>query len=63
MKTDKVQRHEICNKEFIFQEEKIRITMTFGIVQGTADSSDSMLSEADKKLYCGKQCGRNQIVP
>lgn len=56
-------RNEIRMKEFEYQEEKVRVTMTFGIVQGTTDSTDSMLSEADKKLYFGKENGRDQIVP
>ena len=54
---------EIREKEIEYQEEKVHITMTFGMVQGTMDTPDSMLSEADQKLYAGKQNGRNQIVP
>lgn len=54
---------EVREKEFEYQEEIVRVTMTFGMVQGTTDNTDSMLSEADQKLYIGKQNGRNQIVP
>lgn len=60
---------KIREKEIEYEEERIHITMTFGIVQGTMDpmdtmdTLDSMLSEADQKLYFGKQNGRNQIVP
>lgn len=54
---------EIRETEIEYQQEKVHVTMTFGMVQGTMDTPDSMLSEADQKLYIGKQNGRNQIVP
>ncbi|MGN0377796.1 MAG: diguanylate cyclase [Suilimivivens sp.] len=43
-------------------ETKIRVTMTFGICQGSTDSINILLREADGKLYHGKNNGRNQIV-
>lgn len=40
----------------------IKITMTFGVVDGTDESSETMVEAADEKLYYGKQHGRNQVV-
>lgn len=56
--------NEIRDTEFDYEEEnKIRVTMTFGICQGNTDSSmNGLLREADGKLYHGKNNGRNQIV-
>ncbi len=52
--------HSIFYKE----ETEVHVTMTFGIVEsgeGFPDI-DSMVSGADRRLYIGKQNGRNQIV-
>lgn len=55
--------NEIRNMEIVGNEEtKIRVTMTFGICQGSTDNVDVVLREADGKLYIGKNSGRNQIV-
>lgn len=54
---------KIREKEVIYEKEtKVRITMTFGICQGTVEGVDAVLREADEKLYYGKNNGRNQIV-
>lgn len=54
---------EIRETDIIYDENiKIRVTMTFGICQGSTDSVDTILREADGKLYTGKNNGRNQIV-
>lgn len=43
--------------------ELINVTMTFGIEEYDRDHSmDSVISEADRKLYLGKTSGRNQII-
>lgn len=43
--------------------ETLRITMTFGITQlDSSQTLDSCISNADRKLYIGKQNGRNRIV-
>lgn len=54
---------EIRAKEFVYNEEtKLRVTMTFGVVQGNMDGVDVAIKGADEKLYYGKNNGRNQIV-
>lgn len=40
----------------------IKITMTFGIVDGTDIDIEKMVEAADDKLYYGKTHGRNQVV-
>jgi len=54
--------NEIRKKEIAYKEEIVRITMTFGICQGGTEDMDSLIREADNKLYRGKEGGRNQIV-
>lgn len=55
--------NEIRSMEIDYEEEKkIRVTMTFGICQGSTDGVNIILREADNKLYSGKNNGRNQIV-
>lgn len=41
---------------------KIKITMTFGIVDGNGPDVEKMVEVADEKLYYGKTHGRNQVV-
>ncbi len=41
---------------------EIRVTMTFGISEGTQGTIEDMVSVSDEKLYYGKQHGRNQVV-
>lgn len=54
---------EIRETDIVYDENtKVRVTMTFGICQGSTDSVDAILREADGKLYIGKNNGRNQIV-
>ncbi len=43
--------------------DPIKVTMTFGIVEGdSARSIDEVISEADARLYEGKNAGRNRII-
>lgn len=46
------------------EKEQIHVTMTFGIVEAGErfPDIDSMISGADRRLYIGKQNGRNQVV-
>lgn len=53
---------EIRRKTINYKNEKVRITMTFGVCQGSTDQIDSLIRIADSKLYEGKEGGRNQIV-
>ncbi|MCQ2519989.1 MAG: cellulase family glycosylhydrolase [Lachnospiraceae bacterium] len=40
----------------------IKVTMTFGVVDGNEGTSEAMVEAADEKLYFGKQNGRNRVV-
>lgn len=54
---------EVRAEEIAIDETtKIHVTMTFGVCQGSTDSLNLILKEADEKLYYGKENGRNQIV-
>ncbi len=55
--------NQIRETDIIYDKHTIRVTMTFGIVKGTANTNvHEILREADNKLYYGKSNGRNQIV-
>ena len=57
--------HELDAHSVSYKEEtEVHITMTFGIVEAGEQFAniDSMVSGADRRLYIGKQNGRNQIV-
>ena len=55
--------NEVRKIEIIVDEETtIRVTMTFGVCQGTTESVNAVLKTADELLYEGKNNGRNQIV-
>ncbi|MBP5152518.1 MAG: GGDEF domain-containing protein [Lachnospiraceae bacterium] len=41
---------------------EIKVTMTFGISDGSQGPIEDIVSVADEKLYYGKQNGRNRIV-
>ncbi len=40
----------------------IKVTMTFGVSEGTQGSIEGIVAVSDEKLYYGKQHGRNQVV-
>ena len=40
----------------------IKVTMTFGLSEGTQGTIEEIVSVSDEKLYYGKQHGRNQVV-
>lgn len=52
----------IRSRTIAFQGEKVKVTMTFGVVEGSGDRLDSIIGNADEKLYYGKNNGRNQVV-
>lgn len=55
--------HRIRLMDIRYGGEILRVTMTFGISEYDPDKSiDSIINNADKKLYFGKQNGRNRIV-
>lgn len=54
---------QICSMEILHEGKSIKITMTFGLVEYyKASGIEGSIQEADKKLYQGKESGRNQIV-
>ena len=53
---------EVRKKEILFNDQIVKVTMTFGIVTGDAERLERIVSEADKKLYYGKSNGKNQLV-
>ena len=56
-------RMSIENTEITDGENRIHVTMTFGIaVVGPFDEIHEAMEEADSKLYYGKNHGRNQVV-
>lgn len=60
---DKVQR-ELKNADLTVGEQKIRVTMTFGISECgsvTGGNIDELIRQADRRLYIGKNSGKNCI--
>jgi len=56
-------RSKIENLDIDYNETKMRVTMTFGIVEGnTTVEIHHQIKIADDKLYVGKQRGRNMVV-
>lgn len=57
-------RKEIESYEFVFEERRIPVTITFGVTSSGDDTPDvfSLVEKADRNLYRGKQGGRNQTV-
>ena len=53
---------EVRETQIPYQEEKISVTMTFGINKEESAGIEEMLREADEKLYEGKKSGRNRII-
>ncbi|MCD8347245.1 MAG: GGDEF domain-containing protein [Lachnospiraceae bacterium] len=48
---------------FLWKEEEIHISMTFGVGEFDFHSElDVLIKQADEKLYIGKNKGRNQVV-
>lgn len=55
--------HRIRLMDIRYGGEVLRVTMTFGISEYDSDCTiDAIINSADKKLYFGKQNGRNRIV-
>lgn len=56
-------RAQIEAHQFSYKNQALRVTMTFGVSAYHAGSDvDSLIKSADKKLYRGKENGRNQVV-
>ncbi len=55
-------RDAVRSNELEYQGEKLKITMTFGLVEGDSRSLDAIVKDADELLYEGKTGGRDRIV-
>ena len=53
----------VRNMEFRFGEERLHLTMTFGLSEYDLHRGmDAVIKEADNKLYMGKERGRNTVI-
>lgn len=52
----------IRTEPVVYGDIKLNITMTFGLTEGNGDKIEHIVRDADKKLYQGKNSGRNKIV-
>lgn len=56
-------RRLIQNTEIVYNDQKIPITMTFGLQEYTSYKPlDFTITHADQKLYQGKESGRNCVI-
>ena len=56
-------RDRIAKTKIFYGEQELRVTMTFGIEEYDFKAGiDKIINEADKKLYMGKEAGRNRVV-
>lgn len=47
----------------LYERELIHVTMTFGLEEfGRNHTMESVIQEADRKLYLGKESGRNRVI-
>lgn len=54
---------EIRNMEIPYEEQILKMTMTFGLAEGGMNSKiKELLQQADNNLYKGKEAGRNRVV-
>lgn len=56
-------RWSVQSKEFIYNDIKIDISMTFGLEEYDSNAGlDKIIAKADEKLYKGKNSGRNCVI-
>ncbi len=56
-------RLAVANEPIVFGQQKMKVTMTFGIAhRSKGDSSDRIVKRADEALYQGKRAGRNCVI-
>ena len=58
----KTVREAIINEVVEYKDERLSITMTFGLILGSDKELDDIIKDADKLLYIGKEGGRDRIV-
>lgn len=52
----------IRSMDSIYDDHTVKVTMTFGLIAGNTMDIDTLLRDADDKLYQGKQAGRDRII-
>ena len=52
----------IRRTEILYENQVVKVTMTFGLIESCGHDYESLLIEADDKLYVGKSGGRNRVV-
>lgn len=56
-------RQAVADKEFVYEDKTISVTITVGVSSCTVDESvDRWIQRADKLLYEGKNSGKNRVV-
>lgn len=55
-------QESIRSMDSCYDNHTVKVTMTFGLIDGYTTDIDTLLREADDKLYEGKQAGRDRIV-
>lgn len=54
---------DIRHTPVLYERELIHVTMTFGVEEfGRNHTLESVIQEADRKLYLGKESGRNRVI-
>ena len=56
-------RQKIEAEEFVYKEQKINVSMSFGVCSSAPElSMDELVKKADDNLYRAKEAGRNKVV-
>lgn len=55
-------REQIEKEPVYYQEQEIKMTMTFGVEEYAGGAFADTIKKADMKLYRGKQNGRNKVI-